>query len=49
MKKFIILILMLAPMSLLAQKFGYVNSAEIIQVMPEYAKALKEVQDLEKM
>ena len=27
MKKFLILILMLAPMSLLAQKFGYVNSA----------------------
>jgi outer membrane protein len=49
MKKFLILILMLAPMSLLAQKFGYVNSAEIIQVMPEYAKALKDVQTLEKM
>jgi outer membrane protein len=34
---------------LLAQKFGYVNSAEIIQVMPEYAKALKDIQALEKM
>ena len=49
MKKILILILMLAPMGLLAQKFGYVNSAEIIQVMPEYAKALKDVQALEKM
>ena len=49
MKKLLILILMLAPMSLLAQKFGYVNSAEIIQVMPEYSKALKDVQALEKM
>ena len=49
MKKFLILFLMLAPMSLLAQKFGYVNSAEIIQVMPEYSKALKDVQALEKM
>ena len=49
MKKFLILFLMLAPMSLLAQKFGYVNSAEIIQVMPEYAKAIKDVQALEKM
>ena len=47
MKKFLILILMLAPMSMLAQKFGYVNSAEIIQVMPEYSKALKDVQALE--
>ena len=49
MKKFLILFLMLAPMSLLAQKFGYVNSAEIIQLMPEYAKAIKDVQALEKM
>lgn len=49
MRKFFILFLMLAPMSLLAQKFGYVNSAEIIQLMPEYAKAIKDVQALEKM
>lgn len=49
MKKFLILVMMLAPMSLLAQKFGYVNSAEIIQVMPEYTKALNDVQALEKM
>ena len=49
MKKFLILVVMLAPMSLLAQKFGYVNSAEIIQVMPKYAKALKDIQALEKM
>ena len=49
MKKFLFLILMLAPMSMLAQKFGYVNSAEIIQVMPEYSKALKDLQALEKM
>ena len=49
MKKFLILILMLAPMSMLAQKFGYVNSAEIIQVMPEYSKALNDLQSLEKM
>ena len=48
MKKFLFLILMLAPMSMLAQKFGYVNSAEIIQVMPEYGKAIKELQNLEK-
>ena len=49
MKKFLILFLMLAPMSLLAQKFGYVNSAEIIQLMPEFEKAQKELQELEKM
>ncbi len=49
MKKILILILLVAPMSILAQKFGYVNSSEIIQVMPEYSKALTEVQELEKM
>ena len=50
MKKIFILLMLIAPMSMFAQqKFGYVNSAEIIQVMPEYAKALKDVQALEKM
>ena len=49
MKKLLIVIMLLAPMSLLAQKFGYVNSAEIVQVMPEFAKAQKKLQDLEKM
>ena len=50
MKKILILLLLVAPMSLLAQqKFGYVNSEEIVKVMPEYAKSQKELQDLEKM
>ena len=49
MKKLLIVIMLLAPMSLLAQKFGYVNSAEIVQVMPEFTKAQKKLQDLEKM
>lgn len=48
MKKFLIVIMLLAPMSLLAQKFGYMNSAELIQLMPEFAKAQKKIQDLEK-
>ena len=50
MKKILILIMLVAPMSLLAQqKFGYVNSSEIIQLMPEFEKAQKELQELEKM
>lgn len=49
MKKLLIVIMLLAPMSLLAQKFGYVNSADIVQVMPEFTKAQKKLQDLEKM
>lgn len=48
MKKFLIVIMLLAPMSLLAQKFGYMNSAELIQLMPEFSKAQKKIQDLEK-
>ena len=49
MKKLLIVIMLLAPLSLLAQKFGYVNSAEIVQIMPEFTKAQKKLQDLEKM
>ena len=50
MKKIFILLMLIAPMSMFAQqKFGYVNSAEIIQVMPEFEKAQKELKELEKM
>ena len=48
MKKILIFIMLLAPMSLLAQKFGYVNSGELIQLMPEFAKAQQKIQDLGK-
>ena len=48
MKKILIFIMLLAPMSMLAQKFGYVNSAELIQLMPEFANAQKKIQELEK-
>lgn len=48
MKKILIFIMLLAPMSMLAQKFGYVNSGELIQLMPEFTKAQQKVQDLEK-
>ena len=40
--------MLLAPMSMLAQKFGYVNSGELIQLMPEFTKAQQKIQDLEK-
>ena len=35
-------------MSLFAQKFGYINSVEIVQVMPEYIKAQNDYQTLQK-
>jgi outer membrane protein len=49
MKKIFILLMLIAPLSMFAQKFGYVNSSEIIQVMPEFEKAQKEIKELEKM
>lgn len=48
MKKFLVLLLIAAPMSIFAQKFGYINSVEIVQVMPEYLKAHTDYQTLQK-
>ncbi len=47
-KKLIAMILLMAPLALFAQKFGHLNSADIIQVMPEYTAAQTELQNLEK-
>ena len=49
MKKILVLLLLVAPLSMFAQKFGYINSKDIIQLMPEFTKAQKESQELEKM
>ena len=40
------MILMLAPIAAMAQKFGHVNSQEVIQAMPEYTKAKTEIEAL---
>ena len=47
-KKFIAMLFFMAPLALFAQKFGHLNSADIIQVMPEYTAAQAELQNLEK-
>lgn len=47
-KKLIAVLFFMAPLALFAQKFGHMNSAEIIQAMPEYAAAQTEIQNLEK-
>lgn len=44
MKKIILTVLVALPMSLFAQKFAHINSAEIIQAMPEYTTAQTEMQ-----
>ena len=49
MKKILVLLLMFAPLSIFAQqKFGYRNSMEIVQLMPEYAKAQTNLTNLQK-
>ncbi len=49
MKKIILLALLALPMSLFAQqKFAHVNSAEIIQALPDFTKAQADLQTLGK-
>ena len=48
LKKLALLIMLVAPMSIFAQKFGYFKSESIIPVMPEYAKAQTDIQALQK-
>ncbi|MDD7317785.1 MAG: OmpH family outer membrane protein [Prevotella sp.] len=44
MKKIIIMLLVLAPLSVFAQKFGHVDSQAIMQGMPEFIQARGEVE-----
>ncbi|MCF0196182.1 MAG: OmpH family outer membrane protein [Bacteroidaceae bacterium] len=48
MKKFLIAMLMLAPLSLSAQKFAHFNLTEVIPNMKEYTKAQEEIQTMTK-
>jgi outer membrane protein len=48
MKRLIIAIMMIAPLSLNAQKFAHFNSAEIIPNMKEYVTATEEIQAMAK-
>ena len=48
MKKILIAILVMAPMSLCAQKFAHFNTADIIPNMKEYTTAMEEVQAMQK-
>ena len=48
MKKFLIAILIMAPVSLFAQKFAHFSTADIIPNMKEYKTAQEELQSMEK-
>lgn len=41
-------VMLLAPLTMSAQKFGHFNSSEIVQLMPEYTTAQNELQTLAK-
>ena len=48
MKKLIIAALFILPMTMFAQKFGHVNTTTLIQAMPEYTKAMEDMQKMQK-
>ena len=48
MKKILIAILMMAPLSLCAQKFAHFNAADVIPNMKEYTTAMEEMQTMQK-
>jgi outer membrane protein len=48
MRKFLIAVIMMAPLSLYAQKFAHFNSADIIPNMKEYVTATEEIQAMAK-
>ncbi|MDY3103364.1 MAG: OmpH family outer membrane protein [Prevotella sp.] len=44
MKKLILMLMLFAPMSMLAQKFGHLNSQQVMNDMPEFVKARGEIE-----
>lgn len=44
MKKLILMLALLAPMPMFAQKFGHLNSQQIMNDMPEFVKARGEIE-----
>jgi len=44
MKKLFLALMLLAPMATFAQKFGYVNTQDVMQSMPEFIKARGELE-----
>ncbi len=48
MKKIVLMLMLLAPMTMMAQKFGKVNTQTIMQALPDVAKANGELEALQK-
>ena len=48
LKKIALILMLIAPMSVFAQKFGHLKTQEIVSVMPEYTKAQTEINTMQK-
>ena len=48
MKKLVLMLMLLAPMTMMAQKFGKVNTQTIMQALPDVARANGELEALQK-
>ena len=47
LKKIALLLMLILPMSVFAQKFGHIKTQEILTVMPEYTKAQTDIQTMQ--
>ena len=47
-KKIALILMLIAPMSVFAQKFGHIKSQEIVEFMPDYTKAQNDINTLQK-
>ena len=48
LKKIALLLMLVLPISVFAQKFGHIKTQEILTAMPEYTKAQTDIQTLQK-
>ena len=48
LKKIALLLMLILPMSVFAQKFGHIKTQEILTIMPEYTKAQTDIQTMQK-
>ena len=47
LKKIVLMLMLIAPMSVFAQKFGHIKTQAILTVMPEYTKAQTDIAAME--
>ena len=48
LKKIALILMLIAPMSVFAQKFGHIKMQEVVSLMPEYTKAQTDISTMQK-